>query len=124
MTIVVVGFLLSMMWPTIRKVACRFIPLYRLPPPAATLNILPFLYPGCLRENLLTSARPQHPPHPGMLTNLTKLPLDRIHNNLKMFMSGGDNKYDKSLPELQQLLWRLCSDEKLEQVDGEYRLVK
>lgn len=59
-----------------------------------------------------------------MLTNLTKLPLDRIHNNLKMFMSGGDNKYDKSLPELQQLLWRLCSDGKLEQVDGEYRLVK
>ena len=42
----------------------------------------------------------------GMLTNLTKLPLDRIHNNLKMFMSGGDNKYDKSLPELQQLLRR------------------
>lgn len=59
-----------------------------------------------------------------MLTNLNKLPVDRIHNNLKMFMSGGDNKYDKSLPELQQLLWRLCSDGKLEQTDGEYRLVK
>ncbi|CBN77335.1 Putative subunit of the Anaphase Promoting Complex Putative subunite of the Anaphase Promoting Compl [Ectocarpus siliculosus] len=60
----------------------------------------------------------------GMLTNFSKLPLDRIHNNLKMFMSGGDNKYDKSLPELQQLLWRLCSDGKLEHADGEYRLVK
>lgn len=66
----------------------------------------------------------KHTHTPGMLTNLTKLPLDRIHNNLKMFMSGGDNKYDKSLPELQQLLWRLCSDGKLEHVDGEYRLVK
>lgn len=59
-----------------------------------------------------------------MLTNLNKLPLNRIHNSLKMFMSGGDNKYEKSLPELQQLLWRLCSEGKLEQVDGEYRLVK
>eukprot|EP00904_Undaria_pinnatifida_P000085 jgi/Undpi1/10077/HiC_scaffold_28.g12531.m1 len=60
----------------------------------------------------------------GMLTNLVKLPLNRIHNSLKMFMAGGDNKYDKSLPELQQLLWRLCSEGKLEQTDGEYRLVK
>lgn len=59
-----------------------------------------------------------------MLTNLNKLPLDRIHNNLKMFMSGGDNQYDKSLPELQQLLWRLSAEGKLEQVDGEYRLVQ
>ena len=60
----------------------------------------------------------------GMLTNLIKLPINRIHNSLEMFMSGGDKKYETSLPELQQLLWHLCSEGKLEQVDGEYRLVK
>lgn len=63
-------------------------------------------------------------PAAGMLTNLGKLPINRIHNTLKMFMSSGDNKYDKTIQELGQLLWRLCTEGKLEQVDGEYRLVK
>ncbi|CAN0231435.1 unnamed protein product, partial [Discosporangium mesarthrocarpum] len=60
----------------------------------------------------------------GMLTNLGKLPLNRIHNTLKMFMSSGDSKYDKSMSELAQLLGRLCGDNKLELVDGEYCLLK
>ncbi|CAM9914808.1 unnamed protein product [Choristocarpus tenellus] len=60
----------------------------------------------------------------GMLTNLGKLPLNRIHNTLKMFMSGGDLKYDKSLAELSQLLNRLCNESKLDLVNGEYALVK
>lgn len=60
---------------------------------------------------------------PGMLKNLGKLSINRIHNTLKMFMSSGENKYDKSIQELGQLLWRLCEAGKLEQVDGDYRLL-
>ena len=30
------------------------------------------------------------PPAPGMLTNFKALPLDRIHNMLKMFVTGGE----------------------------------
>lgn len=65
----------------------------------------------------------------GMLTNLAGrqggLPLNRIHNNLKMFASSGnDGKYDKSLQELRSLLSRLCNEEKLECIDGMYQLVR
>ncbi|KAG6547269.1 hypothetical protein Mapa_011205 [Marchantia paleacea] len=55
----------------------------------------------------------------GMLTNFESLPLDRIHNMLKMFVS--DPPYDKSLPQLQGFLARLVSEEKLEFREGSYR---
>ncbi|CAM6090151.1 unnamed protein product [Calypogeia fissa] len=55
----------------------------------------------------------------GMLTNFESLPLDRIHNMLKMFVS--DPPYDKTLPQLQGFLARLVSEEKLEFQDGSYR---
>lgn len=50
----------------------------------------------------------------GMLTNFDSLPLERIHNMLKMFVS--DPPYDKSLQQVrergrgfgEQLLWTLC----------------
>lgn len=55
----------------------------------------------------------------GMLTNFDALPLDRIHNMLKMFVS--DPPYDKSLHQLQSFLAGLVSEEKLEIRDGLYR---
>eukprot|EP00250_Pteridium_aquilinum_P008763 c18193_g1_i1 orf=359-3379(-) len=55
----------------------------------------------------------------GMLTNFDALPLDRIHNMLKMFVS--DPPYDKSLQQLQGFLSGLVSEEKLEVRDGLYR---
>ncbi|KAH7437518.1 hypothetical protein KP509_05G076000 [Ceratopteris richardii] len=55
----------------------------------------------------------------GMLTNFDTLPLDRIHNMLKMFVS--DPPYDKSLQQLQAFLSGLVSEEKLEVRDGLYR---
>ena len=44
----------------------------------------------------------------GMLTNLESLPVQRIHNMLKMFVpaSGGDRGYDRSEAELQRFLSR------------------
>jgi anaphase-promoting complex subunit 2 len=59
----------------------------------------------------------------GMLTNLGRLPLERIHNMLKMFMANGEHKYEKSPAELSQLLSRLCSRNRLELLDGEYHLI-
>ncbi|MCO5567286.1 hypothetical protein L7F22_020976 [Adiantum nelumboides] len=55
----------------------------------------------------------------GMLTNFEALPLDRIHNMLKMFVS--DPPYDKSLQQLQGFLSGLVSEEKLEVRDALYR---
>ncbi|XP_024541138.1 anaphase-promoting complex subunit 2 isoform X1 [Selaginella moellendorffii] len=55
----------------------------------------------------------------GMLTNLESLPLDRIHNMLKMFVS--DPPYDKTLQQLQGFLGSLIADEKLEFREGVYR---
>lgn len=55
----------------------------------------------------------------GMLTNFDSLPLDRIHNMLKMFVS--DPPYDKTLQQLQGFLGRLVGEEKLEFRDGVYR---
>lgn len=61
----------------------------------------------------------------GMLTNLGQLPLDRIHNNLKMFASGSDHKYDKSARQLSSFLQKLCKEERLEcGGDGMYRVLK
>jgi anaphase-promoting complex subunit 2 len=61
----------------------------------------------------------------GMLTNFEALPLDRIHNMLKMFVSTGEHKYDKRVEELAAFLNRLVDQEKLEcSGDGVYRLRK
>lgn len=62
----------------------------------------------------------------GMLTNLGQLPLERIHNMLKMFVtSGSDHKYNKTPQQLSVFLQRLCKQEKLEcGPDGMYKLFK
>ena len=64
----------------------------------------------------------------GMLANLGQLPIERIHNMLKMFAnssSGSDVGYDKSIHELSMLLKRLCGEDKIEYVgNGLYKLVK
>ena len=79
----------------------------------------------------------------GMLTNHKQLPLDRIHNNLKMFMmvhfqpqphgprtlrtlNGGraiqDPPYDKTMNELRGFLARLVTVDKLENQGGAYAI--
>ena len=61
----------------------------------------------------------------GMLTNLGQLPLERIHNMLKMFVSGSDVKYNKTPQQLSMFLQHLCKQEKLEcGPDGTYKLLK
>jgi anaphase-promoting complex subunit 2 len=61
----------------------------------------------------------------GMLTNLGQLPLERIHNMLKMFVTGSDVKYNKTPQQLSIFLKHLCKQEKLEcGPDGMYKLVK
>ena len=55
----------------------------------------------------------------GMLTNFDALPLDRVHNMLKMFVS--DPPYDKSLEQLGAYMARLVADEKLSLDGGMYR---
>jgi anaphase-promoting complex subunit 2 len=48
----------------------------------------------------------------GMLTNFEAgLPLDRIHNMLKMFVP--DQAYDKNIDQLSGFLGQLVADEKL-----------
>jgi anaphase-promoting complex subunit 2 len=47
----------------------------------------------------------------GMLTNFPSLPLDRIHNMLKMFVV--EPVYDKSINDLEQFLNDLVAKEKL-----------
>ena len=66
----------------------------------------------------------------GMLTNLGQLPLERIHNMLKMFVTGSfvtgsEIKYNKTPQQLSQFLQHLCKQEKLEcGPDGMYKLLK
>jgi anaphase-promoting complex subunit 2 len=61
----------------------------------------------------------------GMLKNMQQLPLDRIHNMLKMFVAGSDFKYDKTPQQLSAFLQHLCKQEKLEcGPDGMYKLAK
>ena len=62
----------------------------------------------------------------GMLKNLGQLPLDRIHNMLKMFATtGSDVKYNKTPQQLSIFLQQLCRQEKLEcGPDGMYKLFK
>lgn len=61
----------------------------------------------------------------GMLTNLGSLPLDKIHNMLKMYVSGSDVKFNKTPQQLSTFLKYLCKQEKLEcGPDGMYKLFK
>jgi len=61
----------------------------------------------------------------GMLSNLGSLPLERIHNTLKMFVTGSDHKYNKTPHQLSLFLQQLCKDEKIEcGADGMYKLIK
>ena len=59
------------------------------------------------------------------ISNLGQLPLDRIHNMLKTFVTGSDHKYNKTPQQLQIFLQQLCKGDKLEfGADGMYKLVK
>lgn len=62
----------------------------------------------------------------GMLTNLGQLGLNRIHEMLKMYVSGGsDVKYTKTPQQLSVFLRHLCKQEKLERgPDGMYKIFK
>ena len=60
----------------------------------------------------------------GMLRNFNSLPLDRIHNMLKMFVAAGEHKYDKEITSLEQFLDHLCNEEKLESDGMMYSLPK
>lgn len=63
--------------------------------------------------------------HPPSLQNLQQLPLDRIHNMLKMFVTGSEIKYNKTPQQLSAFLQHLCKQEKLEcGPDGMYKLFK
>jgi anaphase-promoting complex subunit 2 len=60
-----------------------------------------------------------------MLTTLKTLPLEKIHNNLKMFATGSDHKYTMTAHQLSIFLQHLCKQEKLEcGPDGEYKVFK
>lgn len=62
----------------------------------------------------------------GMLTNLGQLGLTRIHEMLKMYVSGGsDVKYSKTPQQLGMFLQHLCREEKIERgPDGMFKIFK
>ncbi|KAG8225667.1 hypothetical protein J437_LFUL006691 [Ladona fulva] len=60
----------------------------------------------------------------GMLTNLDSLPLERIHQMLKMFASQGPTAVECSLQELRHFLDRKVREHKLLFSNGLYRLPK
>jgi anaphase-promoting complex subunit 2 len=62
----------------------------------------------------------------GMLTNMGQLGLYRIHEMLKMYVSGGsDVKYTKTPQQIGVFLKHLCKQEKLERgPDGMYKIFK
>jgi anaphase-promoting complex subunit 2 len=60
-----------------------------------------------------------------MLSNLGQLPLERIHNMLKMFVTGTEHRYNRTPQQLSMFLQQLCKEEKLEYgADGMYKLLK
>ena len=59
----------------------------------------------------------------GMLRNLGTLPLERVHSMLKMYTMGSDYTYEKTTRELQTLLATMMEDEKIDLVDGQYKLL-
>jgi len=60
----------------------------------------------------------------GMLTNLDSLPIERIHQMLKMFASQGPGTVECGLPELRQFLDRKVREHQLLLSDNLYRLPK
>jgi len=60
----------------------------------------------------------------GMLSNLGELPLERVHNMLKMFVSGTDHRYNKTPQQLRVFLQQMCKDEKIEFSNGVYKILK
>nr|XP_018898040.1 PREDICTED: anaphase-promoting complex subunit 2 [Bemisia tabaci] len=60
----------------------------------------------------------------GMLTNLDSMPLERIHQMLKMFASQGPSTVECSLQELRHFLERKVKEQKLIFSGGLYRLPK
>ncbi|GLV33864.1 morula [Carabus blaptoides fortunei] len=60
----------------------------------------------------------------GMLTNLDSMPLERIHQMLKMFASQGPTAIECGLQELRQFLDRKVREHKLLYTGGLYRLPK
>lgn len=59
-----------------------------------------------------------------VLTTLGKLPLERIHSMLKMFIIDPTCKYDFSPQQLHHLLDKLSRENVVEMENGMYRLVK
>ena len=55
----------------------------------------------------------------GMLTNFPSLPLDRIHNMLKMFVS--EPPYDKSEHQLEAFLAQLVAEDKVVLEGNQYK---
>lgn len=84
------------------------------------------------RESVMMSAEEQKendlqvfwPYIVGMLTNLGKLPQDRIHSMLKMFAMQGPNTRECSMPELKAFLDRKVKDHQLSYSAGVYQLVQ
>ncbi|XP_011351715.1 anaphase-promoting complex subunit 2 isoform X2 [Ooceraea biroi] len=60
----------------------------------------------------------------GMLTNLDSMPIERIHQMLKMFASQGPGAVECGLPELRQFLDRKVREHQLLFTGGFYRLPK
>lgn len=60
----------------------------------------------------------------GMLTNLDSMPLERIHQMLKMFASQGPGAVECGLPELRQFLDKKVREHQLLFSGGLYRLPK
>eukprot|EP00899_Mesostigma_viride_P018981 jgi/Mesvir1/27084/Mv20772-RA.1 len=58
----------------------------------------------------------------GMLTNFEALPLDRIHNMLKIFVA--DPPYDRTMQQLATFLGHLVAEDRLEFLDGMYKMKK
>jgi len=60
----------------------------------------------------------------GMLTNLDSMPIERIHQMLKMFASQGPGAVECGLPELRQFLDRKVREHQLLLSGSFYRLPK
>ena len=60
----------------------------------------------------------------GMLTNLGKLPQERIHSMLKMFAMQGPNIRECSMSELKTFLDRKVKDHQLTYSAGVYQLAQ
>lgn len=60
----------------------------------------------------------------GMLSNSGQLSLDRIHNNLKMFVTGSEHRYSMTPRQLSGFLQHMCKAEKIEYgAGGMYKIL-